>query len=291
MMEQERDSWQFGFWSALTLEMLARAALSSISPTLVADNKSWHNIYYAFGYQPNVTKFTPKSVNTGELFARVESIFPTFTREMLNFSIVHINRRNSELHSGALPFDELGTSAWLSRFYSCCKCFLATIGESLELVFGEREAQAAETLIASISDEAAKSVKKTINAHATIWNDKKDEEREKLVKQAESLASRATGHRAPCPACSSSGLIHGSAIDSPTHALDSDGELVVEKQPMLPASFECSACGLKISGFSKLNACGLGDTYTSTSYYDSVEFFGADQDDPYRGFEEDNNEP
>ena len=86
MLKQDRESWEFGLWSALALEMLARAALASISPTLIADGKDWNNIYYALGRQPNAEKFTPKSANSGDVLGRIEKILPAFTREMLNFS-------------------------------------------------------------------------------------------------------------------------------------------------------------------------------------------------------------
>ena len=43
---------------------------------------------------------------------------------------------------------------------------------------------------------------------------------------------------------------------------------------MLPSSFECIACGLRISGISKLSACGLGDAFTKTSKLSVAEFFG-----------------
>lgn len=42
---------------------------------------------------------------------------------------------------------------------------------------------------------------------------------------------------------------------------------VVQRQTMLPSSFECLACKLKISGISKLSACGLGDAFTATSTF------------------------
>ena len=48
----------------------------------------------------------------------------------------------------------------------------------------------------------------------------------------------------------------------------------MQKQTMLPSSFECIACKLKISGFSKLAACGLGDAFTATSTFSPAEFFG-----------------
>lgn len=49
---------------------------------------------------------------------------------------------------------------------------------------------------------------------------------------------------------------------------------VVQRQTVLPGSFECIACGLRIAGFSKLSACGLGDAFTAASTFTAAEFFG-----------------
>lgn len=289
MLEQERSNWQFGFWSALTLEILGRASLSKISPALLADGKDWNNIYYALGNKPNTSKFQPRSTDVSEVFKRVENLYPKFTREMLNFSIIHMNRRNIELHTGDLPFDSLGTGTWLPMFYSCVEVLLETLEKSLDLLFGKDETEAAKTQIQALQDEAAKAVQGTINAHKTVWNEKLDEEQSKLAKQSEILTSRHIGHRVDCPSCNSTAIVHGSPIGAPKQELKND--MVMERQPMLPSLFECTACGLKISGYSKLIACGLGDTYTSTSSYDATEYFNIDPDNEWQGMEEDNNEP
>jgi predicted RNA-binding Zn-ribbon protein involved in translation (DUF1610 family) len=288
MLEQDRDSWKFGFWSALTLEMLARAALTAISPTLIADNKDWNNIYFALGYPPNEKKFTPKSVDTAEVFRRLEKINAEFTHEMLNFTIAHLERRNSELHSGSLPFDALGTSKWLPIFYAACQVLLGMLDASLELLFGASEARAAETLIQALQDEAAKAVERTIKTHREVWEEKDDAEREALRKQASVISSRHLGHRVACPSCGSTGLVHGNPIGEPARSLD--GETIVERETMLPSRFECPACGLKVAGYSKLNACGLGDTFTSATRYDAAEYFREESADESYGFEEDFNE-
>ena len=190
MLTQNRNDWQFGFWSALSLEMLARAVLANISPVLIADGKDWNNTYFALGRQPSASKFSPKSVDIAEVLGRLETILPEFTREMLSFGIAHIKRRNSELHSGDLPFDGLSTSTWLSMYYLICKTLLATLGEDLELLFGDNEKGVADALLDSLRDESAKAVNKTIAAHKTVWGSKDASEREKLSKQAETLAAR-----------------------------------------------------------------------------------------------------
>lgn len=66
--------------------------------------------------------------------------------------------------------------------------------------------------------------------------------------------------------------------------------IIEERQTILPTAFECIACGLKILGYSKLYACGLGNTYTSMSRYDIAIHFGQGGDE-WHGMEEDNNEP
>ena len=47
----------------------------------------------------------------------------------------------------------------------------------------------------------------------------------------------------------------------------------MQRQAQLPSSFECIACGLRISGFSKLSACGLGDVFSKKSIYTPADFF------------------
>lgn len=289
MLSHDQNDWQYGFWSALVLEMLARAALSNVSPTLIASGKEWENIYYALGNQPNVPKFKPKSDETSKIFVKISSIFPDFTKEMLDFTSQHLDRRNSEVHSGALPFDGLGTSVWLPLFYETCECLLKTMGLTLESLFGKAESLVAQKLITAQKDTAAKSVQKLIAAQKTVWDDKDKAEKATLSKQAELIATKHAGHRVSCPACGSTALLHGTPAAAAIVKVE-DGT-VIEKQAMLPANFECVACGLKISGFSKLVACGLGDTFTATSHYDPAEYYGIDIHDEWEGYEDDNNEP
>jgi hypothetical protein len=60
--------------------------------------------------------------------------------------------------------------------------------------------------------------------------------------------------------------------------IDDDGD-IIQRQTMLPSSFECIACGLKIAGLSKLSACGLGDTFTATTRSSAAEFFNLHTDE------------
>jgi len=289
MLEQSRDDWQFGFWSALCLEMILRASVAYTSQALLADAKDWNNTLFALGKKGSAGKLSPKSIDSSEVISRAEALYPEFTRELANFCVLHIQRRNSELHSGSLPFDGLNTSAWLSQFYAASEALLSAQGLSLKTVFGDDEAATAQTLVQALQDSAAKSVKGTINAHKTIWHDKSVEDRQKLSKQAEDRSTRADGHRVQCPSCESIALVHG-APAGPQASMYKDG-MIVLRQPMLPSHFDCKACGLKIVGYSKLSACDLGGMFTATLYVDPVDYFEDDFRDRMSGMDEDNNEP
>ena len=140
-----------------------------------------------------------------------------------------------------------------------------------------RDADAAEELISSLSEAAAKAVTQDIAAYAKVWQDKTPEEKDEAALAATAWATRQSGHRVECPACKSQALVHGKPGGSVVRRLSEDE--VEEKQSVIPASFECIACGLRIAGFSKLSACGLGDAFTSTSRYTPAEFFGLYSED------------
>ncbi len=290
MLSVEKSDWRFGLWSSLALEMIAKAAISNISPVLLADGKDWNNLYFSLGHNPTSKKFAPKSTDISEILRRLEILLPDFTPEMNNFCILHMNRRNGELHSGDLPFDNLGTSQWLPLYYLSIEKLLESYNETLENILNQDEANVAKTLIKSFQDDAAKSVNQTIKAHKTVWENKTEEEQKLLRQQAETNSIKQKGHRVDCPACCCQALLHGSSIGKPTSKIEE--YLIVEKQDMLPSSFECIACNLRISGHSKLNACGLGDTFVETNRYEASEYFEieSDTDDIYFDYEPDFNE-
>jgi hypothetical protein len=275
MQRYTANDWQFGLWSSLGLELVARAAVAHVSPTLLADRKNWRNVYHALGHAATAKRFRPTSITTNEVLSILNELLADFTEELLDFCVSHCARRNGELHSGEEVFAGLGTSAWLPKYYASCEAFLRSVGKSLGDLFDDPKT--AEDMIGSLKDTAAKAVAQEIEAHKQIWGDKNPDERKACQAQAVAWATRHAGHRATCPACGSPGLIRGSRHGVVTTELGED--LIVQKQTMLPSSFECVACGLKFSGLSKLSACGLGDAFTATSTSSAAEFFGLHTDE------------
>lgn len=287
MLKHPRDDWQFALWSTLVLELLGRAALARVSSALLAEAKDWNNLFFSLGFSPTANKFIPKSIDVTAVFSRLRAILPEFTTELEGFSVLHMTRRNEELHAGTTPFDSLNTGAWLPTYYQVCTVLVESLGEKLDLLLGKDEASFAVTIIGASRDESAKTVLKSIAAHKTAWEARGAPERAKYIQQASTWATRHEGHRVPCPSCNSDGVVTGTAIAAPLKNFS--GEFIVETQQYLPSKFECVACQLKIAGLSQLAACGLGNTYKVTFTYDLAGYYAPNDD--YAGYEEDNNEP
>ncbi len=285
----DKDSWEYALWTSLSLELLARAALSNVHPALLAEpDKNGTNLLSSLGFPPFDKKFAPTSISVSEAFNRLSALLPAFHEENASFGKQHTGRRNAELHSGELAFDGLKSAAWQPKFYQACKVLLESMGKALDEFVGADEAKAAETVIAAAADESAKAVQGDVAAHLKVWESKDGKERDKLTAQAGLWASRQAGHRVTCPACASAALVAGGPIAPATKKLEDD--IITERQEYLPTHFECVACGLKINGLSRLAVVGLADRYVNTQEYDAAEFY-APPPDEWDGYEEDNNEP
>lgn len=284
-----RDDDLFPFWSSLALEFLARATLAHISPVLLAEvsEPDGRNLLHALGLVPKIKNFVPKSLQTSDVLTRCEQIVPDFTKELELFCRGLTNKRNEELHSGGLPFTQLQNHTWLPRFYEASSVFLEFQGKKLSDFVGMEEAKAAEVMLKAVADEAAKSVQKLINAHAEVWNNKNQKERDSLVVTARVAARPWLGHVVDCPACGSKALLHGEEIRQQPPVLENE-ELVV-RSLMLPVELVCEGCGLTIKGHSQLYAAGLGSQFTNTVKYDPVDFY-ADELERDDGGPEFNNE-
>lgn len=266
-MESQLETWQAGLWSSLIIEFLARAALAHISPVLLAHDKDWRNLNYALGNEATSPKFRPRSIPSTDLFQRVYELIPEFTDEDRRFCVRQSDRRNAELHTGDLAFEK--ASDWRPRFYHVCKVLVESMDRKLiDLV---PNTEIADKMINTLKDTAAKSVRKDIEAHKVVWHNKTKDKKEQAVVEANKQSRSDKGHRVECPACKSKALVRGEPF-GPVETRIDDNEIVV-RQGMMPSSFECSACGLKVVGLSRLTECGLGDTFSDTVRYTVDEYY------------------
>ncbi|WP_315813724.1 hypothetical protein [Bradyrhizobium sp. SZCCHNR2028] len=288
MLEAPRDGWEFALWSSFCLEFLLRADLSDYDPALLADIKDVNNLISATGYSVNIKKFIPKTAATNDIVERLSKVAADFTAELSGFSLRHTSLRNGELHSGYNAFEGKKQSEWLPLFYKTCTFLTKDLSITLADIFGDDEAETAEKLIIAFKDDAAKAVKATINAHATVWKQKSESDQKKAIDISAVWATKHAGHRVKCPACQADAIVSGDAISSPRKSII--GDIITEKQEYLPSKFECVACDMKIAGLSQLAAAGLGDTYVKTQSFEASEYYASDEANEWDGYEPDYND-
>ena len=271
-----RDDPAFGLWCSLGLELLARATLASVSPTLLArpDNDQ-RNLLHVVHKESELQ--SPKSITAALVFDLCRRMFPTvFSNEDYKLALALLNRRNEELHSGAAAFEGYRSSQWLVRFYHACRSLTTVLGESLENLFGEEEAKFAEEMLAENRDSVTKEVLGAIAAHKRVFEAKPSNEQAAARVKAEELGeelSTQRHHRVTCPACGCTATVQGRPFGKEHVTHEETGEIIT-RQAVSPTEFSCSACGLKLSTYAQLETAGLGDTYTRKTTYSAEDYFG-----------------
>ena len=279
-LNTRREDPAFGLWCSLGLELLARAALASISPALLAEHdREQKNLLHAIHPQFQIPQ--PKSISASLVFQLCDKIFPAFTTEDSKISLALLNRRNEELHSGAAAFDEYDPSKWLAGFYHACQSLCNVLGQTLVDLFGQDEAAFAETLRAEDRENLKARVLGAIVEHKGVFDAKTPQDQQNAREQAETLAqtlSTKRHHRVTCPACGCGATVQGIPFGK-EHVTHEEDEIVV-RQSVSPAEFSCSACGLHLTTYAALETAGLGIPHTRTTRSSPEDYYGLiDPDD------------
>jgi hypothetical protein len=275
------DDSLFGFWCSLGLELLARAAVASVSPTLLAEPDDEHkNLLHALNRGADGTQ--RKSIGTARVLGLCRTLFKSeFTKEDHTLAMALVNRRNDELHTGGAPFDEFPSRQWLKGFYHACRSLANVMEESLESLFGEEEGAAATEILNEAQSEVTQRVQSAIAAHRKVFQTKAQNVREAMAIEAETEGERlsyARHHRVACPACGCVATVTGEVFGS--EHISHEESSIVGRQSVSPQSFACLGCGLALEGYSELEAAQLGGHYTRTTEYSPEEYYGlVDPDD------------
>jgi Arc/MetJ-type ribon-helix-helix transcriptional regulator len=272
-LSHDRDDLRFGLWCTFGLEILGRAALSSISPALLAEpDRDHRHLLHILGR--GNPKVGPQSIGASQVFKLCETLIANFTAEHTTSAVALLNRRNAELHSGEAAFADYTTQHWISGLYACCKVLAESMNETLETLLGSSEAAEAATVLATTEKAVSQRVRDRIVHYKAVFQDRSDVDRQALRAAAEAEGEKlahARHHRVKCPACDAIATLQGDALGA-SKVEDQDGEIVV-KQAVAPRRFACAACGLKLDGYAELNAAGLASQYTRTTRYSPEEYY------------------
>lgn len=270
---QDLESDTFGLWAAMGLEVLARSAIAKVSPLLLADpDKEQRNILHGLGYGSGAG---PKSIPTVQVLMLCRTLLPEFTEDEFKAAFSIVARRNDELHTGTAAFHEYGTQHWLPGFYRCCKVLSEFQGESLNALFGNDEAAAAEQSLQRAEESVLGSVRTKIAAHKRVFEAKDVGDREDLsttsAQKADAL-SHSGHHRVQCPACGSSATVQGDVYGG--ERVEHNERSIIVRRSVVPTRFACMACDLKLAGYGELHAAGVADHFTRRQEYSPEEYYG-----------------
>lgn len=274
------NSALFAFWMSLSLELLARSALSHIHPVLLADPKEPDNLQYAFGIVP---KGIPKSIAAKALFARCSVFVKDFTDKMSGHCLIVADRRNSELHTGAAAFEGLDNAKWLPESYEVIQILLAHLGRNFNDFLGDH-GQVALEVIRDRRDTIKKEVHDKLSAARKAYEALSPEEKAARDGGASAttrswMAGTRLRRQCPCPACKNVAVVGGETVSRSPVKIDEDDNVIRREIRVLPNKLQCAYCNLALVSYQELKEADLGGIYTIAEEEDPIEFFGIEPED------------
>jgi hypothetical protein len=276
---------------ALALELLARAALATIHPALLAEATSGGAESFLFAFGGPLPKKGPKSIGLVEVLRRLRVLRPEFLEEHATVCATFANFRNEELHSGISSLEKMLSGNWLADFYRAADPLLKIAGHRATELYGKAEASTAKKLVRETDKKVISRIKKIVGAKRGLFKAKTEDEQLKLQQLAAARAAKATasgGHRVQCPACKSTASLFGAVRETTDPQLE-EGEVVV-RQTILPNKLRCYACGLVISSTGALQVEQLAKPFTRVLRYSPLDYYRDVEDDEEEQYEEYDNE-
>jgi hypothetical protein len=272
------DDWERAFWSALSLEFLARSSLATIHPVLNADPRDERNLFYAFGYE---IKGQPRSLPVHAVLGRIEKLVPQFDKPTKDFCDFFVMVRNRELHTSELAFEGLAESEWLPRYYRASHILCQYLGHELSDLLGDDTTTTAERLIEALDSGKRSEVLKSIAAHRAVFEAKSEPERERLAADQEVLSATWTGasERVTCPSCGSPAKLTGELerVSEPMF----DGASLWVEETYLATRMACGACDLPLRDIQEILHAGLEPHFTKAEETDLHAYFEPEYYDEY----------
>lgn len=261
--DNDRVFGERAFWATLTLELLAKAALSKINPLLVADpTDDGKSQLIAAGVTQSASGF--KSVAAKALFSRCNKVFPQFNdTEAQRLAI----SRNEYLHSALSPFEARAEDSWWERYWSLAVVLVTGQDRELRELVGPDSLQRVEGYLARNG--------KNTETRASALVDRARQRMKLIEAGSVSIKVNATfsgstsylqeySGLAVCPACGASGEVSGDYEENSELTYDygdEDEVWATEYVTVQSDNFSCHRCNLLLEGPDLVQAGGLKSTF------------------------------
>ena len=267
------DLDEYQLWMSLALELLGKATLAELHPSLVVDPQHSKSLFAASGI--NISTDI-KTITASTLYERLSHLSKYFDKGVKDFCDAISLRRNAELHSGELPFQQMRLEAWEGKYWHSAQVILDILGSSLDEWLGADRARAPKLLVAQAAEAKAQAAELRVVQAREHFGARPKKEREAAV--AESKTKHAFHYRrlfqlvsdheweVECPACAGRAFLAGVSFGE--EVLDEtpgeDGwEEEVEKT-YGAEEFRCPTCDLHLDSREEIEAVGLDPDHTET---------------------------
>ena len=264
------DFDSFCLWAAVSLELLGKAVLSGIHPALIADPQNSDSLFLACGKA--VSANPPKTIPAHTVWDRLKKISKSFGQQEAAFCKLMLDRRNADLHSGALPFRLLDPDSWAPRFWEVGNAILTTDGKTLEDWVGTEEARRSQDLINRASTVRQQVVETRLQQSRKVFAARyATDERKAQIQQLASLGrlvqitafGRLDGDYSEsheCPGCGCDGVRTAEHVwEQEAGDVDWESGIVPVAAYYSPLAFRCAVCNLVLEGNEELAVADIGE--------------------------------
>lgn len=261
-----RDNGEFdaaALWASLALEILAKWALASVNPCLVADpSDDGKSLLTAAGLSKNVAEF--RTIPAKAAYSRCGRAFPGFNvREADRIS----GNRNDDVHSASLPFAHLDEDRWWQRYWPLVAVLLEAHEHSVHDLVGPKHVDVAAEYIRRNAETVAHLTGSRIARATANWAARGDRERLGGFLIGPEYEGTAT-----CPACGNQGTLYGDSVESEDIQYPEDPEDYASPIALLEVAVDtymCPHCGLDLDGIDYISTAGLPETFETEVEYRS----------------------
>ncbi|WP_157117667.1 hypothetical protein [Nocardia vaccinii] len=252
-------------WAALALELLAKAALSKVSPILVAEpTADGSHALRAAGLIEGETHFTTARAST--IFKRCQKAFRPFSEDE---ATKIASGRNEYLHGAALGITNIPAQAWWPRFWAQAHILLTAQGADISQLVGVERVDEVEAYLAqnqqNIEHQLTSRIETAKLSLARFREGRMSGSEQAKWQDAPTRFPIMDYHiPAECPACHGAGRLEGNDIvdrrvgEYGDHEGDHFIGMIAEID-VSPECFTCPTCHLLLDKYELIVAADLGE--------------------------------
>lgn len=262
-----REFEESAFWASAALELLAKAALSNISPLLIANpNDDGKSFMIASGVTEDRGGFS--SVQAKALWSRCQRAFKPFSElEAAKISAA----RNDYLHAAGVGFDKLPADQWWAKYWAQATVLISHLDKEIDDFVGPARASQVRGYLRRNEEHLTARLEALLErARHRLAQHENETMSARLQREWNAFSVAYARHHtdADCPACSSNGQLEGEeTIERRVEggsSYDEDEGYWDDRTLWLVIGtdrFECPTCHLVLDDYELVLAAGLPDSF------------------------------